>query len=391
MKAILLSCCALALTVFAKDDLRDTRSLEKCENYEQRRDCCQQGECCDCLSACNAPAAFRLCPVSNVNFFADASFTYWFAGEEGLRIATSGIVSGTTVFLSTDTRTFNQSFDYHPGFKVGIGLIGDNQWEARAEYTWFRGAEISHSPSLSTSVMSPAGAVAAPGTPTWITDSWFMQGTPAQALPAGDIKTKWRLAVDMIDLTVGRPFYQASCLVISPFTGLRAAFIRQFMRVQITESPTIYPGTQTPQPIASRNDTHSWGVGPILGADGRYLLPMGFRFEGNGAASLLYTSYTKLRHSEDVVSTAFTPGPYISKIYNYNCLRPILQLGLGFGWASYLDCQRYHIDLSADYDFQFFWGQNMLRKAIDDPLLGTAHAALDLFLHGLTIKGRFDF
>ena len=67
------------------------------------------------------------------------------------------------------------------------------------------------------------------------------------------------------------------------------------------------------------------------------------------------------------------------------------ELGLGVGWGSYLRAYDFHIDVSADYDFMIFWSQNMIRKLLDDTLTGTSPSSADLYVHGLTVTGRFDF
>ena len=145
------------------------------------------------------------------------------------------------------------------------------------------------------------------------------------------------------------------------------------------------------QPIGSRSHSNSWSIGPRVGLDSYCLLPMGFRFEGGLAGSLLFTSYTSIVHREDVASVSFNEGPYSVSYSNYNCLRPMAELGLGFGWGMYLSDRDFHIDFSADYDFMLFWSQNMMRNLLDDTLTGTSPSSSDLYLHGLTLTGRFNF
>jgi hypothetical protein len=66
-------------------------------------------------------------------------------------------------------------------------------------------------------------------------------------------------------------------------------------------------------------------------------------------------------------------------------------MGLGLCWGSHFDCQNYHFDLLATYDFNVLWGQNMIRCAANQ---GQSYAGLqpaDLHLQGLTVTARFDF
>ena len=106
-------------------------------------------------------------------------------------------------------------------------------------------------------------------------------------------------------------------------------------------------------------------------------------------ASLLFTQFTKVAHfvsnfDEDVGAAPFA-------ITNYNCVRAMAEGNLGFGWGQYLYRNLYHIDLSATYDFNFLWGQNMLKYMVNLNGFGRGASPYDLLMHGLTINGRFNF
>jgi len=365
----------------------------------------KQGECLECYCpAFNAPAAIDVnyktfrCHRFSDSLFIDASLIYWYAGEEGLALASNGIYSGSTLYFPVNSTTVFQSSNYKPGFKVGVGVVGNHEWVFHGEYTWYRSQNNTNTGAPPSDGGLTAGTTAAlSGSDVWVVNDWFLQGTSAgQAIAGSNISSTWHLSMDLIDAVAGRPFYQGRCVTISPFAGLRVALIRQLMTVQLTESPLLFgsafgAGTAPGQPIESNNHSNSWAIGPRVGFDGNCLLPMGFRFEGDFAASLLYTRYTSVKHSEDSASTAFNAGPYTALIDGYSCLRPSVEMGLGIGWGRYLSCQDYHIDFSLDYDFMLFWSQNMIRKLLDDTLTGTGPSAADLYLHGLTITGRFDF
>lgn len=359
-----------------------------------------QGEplCGEYPPAYNAPASVAVsgrnyCSNWQSGYFADASFLYWFGGQEGMSVAFNGVISGVTDFFTTHTSTFNQSFNYKPGFRLGLGYVGDREWVLHAEYTWLRGSNTSHfSPSSS---IQTAGTSALTGTPVLFVADWFLNGTVGgQAFAATGITSEWTYGLDIVDLTVSRPFYEGPCWTVAPIGGVRGAWIRQKMEVDLSESPAMFGGAlpvgMPPQPIGSRNYSRCWSVGPTFGMDTYCLMPMGFRFEGDLSASLLYSRY-KVRHSEDRASTAFNPGPYTASISNYGCLRPMADLSLGLGWGSYIYCNDFHVDLLASYEFTYMWNQNMMRKVLDDVLTGTGPSSSDLYFHGLTFSTRFDF
>jgi len=356
-------------------------------------DCCfYQGDAllgCQCKPAYNLPAAIAVtnkwCGCYTV--FIDASFIYWHADEEGLEVARSAPISPTGAILLPQHRVFlSQDFEYKPGFKVGAGITGENQWMLYSEYTWIRDR-------MSQSNSTPPPPDFAVDRGVWAPTSWFEQSTATGGLiGANAVSSTWHLNMDLADLNLSRPFYQGRALTIAPFAGLQAAWIRQSMVVAIHVAPESFgAGNLLPQPISSVNRSHCWGIGPKIGCNGYCLFPMGFRLQGNASAAVLYTRYTKVVRKENGASTLFSPGPYKAQLTDYNCLRPISELGLGIGWGSYLSCQNYHIDFSATYDFLIFWQQNMMRKLADMGESSLGNAPLDLHLHGLTLTGRFDF
>jgi len=332
-----------------------------------------------------------------VNFYSSLSFLYWYVRQEGSGLAENGVWSSITglAYLTPNTTALVPKFDYAPGFKAALGIVGNHQWDFSLEYTWLRGS-TSISEDAPSSPIETAGASipANPATaiPVWIIDDWFIQGTTNnQALSGTHISSRWKHAVDFLDLMASRPLYEGPSLSITPFAGLRAARIRESLRIAMTLIDTIFPGVTTPQPIISHNLSQNWGIGPKIGLTANGLFAGGFRLEGKSATSILWTRYTKVTHSEDVANTTFNPGPYLTSIRNHDCVRVIAEAGLGLGWGKYFSSGQYHIDFSADYDFTFLWRQNMMRLMSDLILTGTGAAASDLFMHGLTVTGRFDF
>jgi len=360
---------------------------------------------CKYAPSFNAPAVVDVTTESSwgSSLFTDVSFLYWHGSQEGLQLAVNGVFSPILIppandalsYLSPSTTPLIQSFDYHPGFKVGLGFVTDHQWQVRADYTWLRGS-TSLNENVPTALDQISGVdltkYPSTGQPVWEIDAWFLQGSDGgQTLSGTNITSTWHYAIDFLDAVVSRPFYQGPSLAIDPFGGLRATWIRQSLQVGLMEVSGMFSEPNTTQPIFSYNHSQSWGIGPKIGFDSSWLLPMGFRLEACVAADLIYTQYTKISHSEDAASTGFNPGPYLTIIRDYDCLRTMAELGLGFGWGQYFACNKYHLDFSAAYDFTYMWRQNMMRVIVDEVRAGIGSAASDFFLHGLTLNGRFDF
>ncbi len=321
------------------------------------------------------------------SYFVDASFIYWYAKEDGLNIAESAVVStaGHT-FLSADGKVLQQSFSYNPGFKVGGGLKQDN-WNLLTEYTWLRG-------NNKTSKHAPKNHSATSGVGAWNIDDWFLQTTTFGQSPTGShISSKWHLGLDIVDLLAGASIYENKAVKASAAVGLRTTWIRQKMDISLTQTLASVVNPFLPdQPIKSHTRSRSWGIGPKMGLDLQYLLPVGFRFEGSLATSLLYTQFSSIKHHENAESTlALNKKGISTKLGNYSSVRPVLEMKLGTGWHIDFSENKYAFDLKASYDFSIFWGQNVMRKMLDEFWAGTDASAGDLYLQGLTLSACFKF
>lgn len=334
--------------------------------------------------AYNAPAGIN---VTGWDIFLTGSYIYWHVGQEGMELATSGgiAVSGgvTEEVLPADMSVLVQNFKYASGFRVGAGLNFDrDDWVAYVQYTRL------HHTTKTSSVKAPEfpGAI-----PIWAV-SWFIQGTPIgnETVPASKVTSKWHVSLDFLDASMSRPFYLGRDLTVTPMAGLRGAWIKQSLDVRATTGLSLNIDPQE-NPIDSHNHSSSWGIGPRAGVGANWLLGMGFRLEGEMAASLLYTRFSRVKHKENALSVLDTFQQFKSHYNRYNCLRPWAEGGLGLGWGMYTCEQGFHFDLCATYDFHYLWSQNMMRKLVDLSFSGSQASAGDLYFHGLTVTARFDF
>lgn len=320
---------------------------------------------------------------ADVQYWVDASFTYWYAKEDGLNSAESAQVDGsaTTVFASHPA-VFQQSFGYHPGFKVGIGLSSGYDWMLSGEYTYYHGKN-------SVSRNAPAGSV---GVGVWNVDSWYNQKTfySDQSLTGTTLATTWKIMMNMGDLLLSLPFSKNAGFVFVPLGGIRAIGIQQHMNLELTQAGISFGGDSflESQPLSSKNRSNSWGIGPRLGVDGRFNLPMGFNLDGLIGATLFFYKFTKVEHKEEAASTYYDAPASIKM--SYDSVRPEIDLSLGFGWGMDI-CKKQRIDLVFSYDFSYFWGQNMMRYLVDECFAGTSAGSLDLYFQGLTFRASYGF
>ena len=329
--------------------------------------------------AYNFPAAVRL--ADGYNGFTTLSYIFWNIAEDGLDLATTAtfLSSTTTVVPSNGVgQTLFQNFDYTSGFQLGGGYtFSADHWVLRAAYTFL-------SQNKTTSHSAPDSAT---GVGCLYLTGWFVQTSSAgQSLAASSLSSKWHLGLDWFDVAIERPFYSGRKLTLTPFMGLRASWIQQSLQIHANSVLNVTPTTSM---VKSHNYQNSWGLGPRGGFAAEWLFGAGWRLLGKMGGSLLFTQYPHVKHSED---SFISGGSAVAcAFYNYNCLRPMLETNLGFGWGMYLQKHRYHLGFQATYDWNYLWSQNMLRVLNDQWTNGTGASASSLSLQGLTIASQFDF
>jgi len=382
-----LACCALSAQDTA-DLAYNTKNKARSKSNDKSEDVFRPGE--SSLPATyqptyNYPATVKM--ADQYGGFGTLSYLYWFAGQEGMDLATtSTFVPFTGTVLPNEfgqtTKVVTQDSGYSSGFKVGIGYNMNeyDNWVFRADYTWLR----EHTKDTRQLTTPSSSAVVFITDPVYFLTSWFYQNSAlSQPIAAQQISSSWKMHLDLLDATASRPFYQGKSLVVTPSAGLRAAWIRQNLRIAATTLLNVTPPTDT---VVSHNSSNSWGIGPQAGIGANWLVGCGFRFEGNMKGSLLFTQYTHVKHREDPITLGF---PVAYQYNYYNCMRPMAEMDLGIGWLYYFNNQ-FALDLSASYDFNYMWGQNMMRTLNDVNILG-APTSNDLYLHGLTISATLQF
>ena len=284
-------------------------------------------------------AAARIDVQQGWDVFFTGSFTYWYVDEDGFQLAID-----RTHFPSNEI--LFQSNEYSPGFKAGIGMnFGRDSWVGFAEYTWLRNRSTYSTPS------------------TAITSDTLLDRI------TGPFSSIRRVNLDIVDLTLSRPFYEGRKLTLLPYSGLRSASLRQNFRV-----------ATSPSSKDTHSNTSSWFIGPNAGLALHWLLQEGLRLEGDLNASLLFQRY----------DPHFQIGSDLYQLPKQSRLAPVAGMGLGLGWGTYLSHQKTHLDIVATYDVMNWWGQNLIRQVADSVNSSSAQPG-DLQISGLTLTGRFDF
>lgn len=337
----------------------------------------------------------QICPGRDI--YTSGSFTYWQPIQENMDL---GIVSNNTgpVFgifpYGINGNVVNPNFGYKPGFKVGLGVdLDHDDWDTCVQYTWFRGTG-----TTTTSLV--------PNTRTVLFPTWSIPIVEVfgEVVTYSFASQTWSLHMDLLDWEIGRSYYMGNKLSFRPFFAARAAWIRQNLDVSYIDERINFAVSNNRSVFISKI-SHSWAVGPRAGINSNWNIGNGFRLFGNAGGDILFTQYTKLLSEEiplegtDAPPHLFSASPAqipgytkIVKQKDLNCFRTHLNLELGFGWGSYLANNRWHIDLSAGYEIQVFFDQNMFRHFSNANQLANSQSPNgNLYLHGATGTLRLDF
>lgn len=312
------------------------------------------------------------------DYYLGASFIYWQPRLTGLEF----IKQIHTVASPYDQsfRMRDMDFDYKPGFKIFTGANFErDDWSLDFEYTRLC-ATNKHRAEIAYDTTDEDSMIA-----TWL---YYDETTG----PSSDIyygSARWKFNYNMLDLSLARAHYIGRKFTAKPFIGMRGGWIGNKYRVYYREYYTAEHYTARNMKAKSK----SWLIGPRGGINTMWHLGEGFHIIGNAAGSILYQKFHKVNWRTTVPGGQYEyPNEYIyraSKDKAY--FTPNIEASLGLGWGDYFNDNNWHVAVSAEYEFHYFWNQNMMRRLIDqvnyrhDPSIG------DLVLHGLVINLSFDF
>ena len=287
------------------------------------------------------------------------SFLYWQGMQDFMELGYYPVGTGDS-YTKTQEQ-IEMDFDWKPGFKVGIGASTDyDHWDFAAEYTWFH-AKNKKSHTVDSTVYF-----------------YVPRYNNLTSTGINKVSGSWKMNFDIVDAEMARSYYVGTKLSFRTFFGARAAWLNQKYKEQLyileVEAVPAHWWYYT-------GKTRNWGVGPRVGIDVNWMFTEGFRFFGNAATSILYSRY-RISEKEDNVVNLENEFEILYQKSKFHALRPNLEILGGLGWGTYFGDGEYHFDLSAAYEFRFFWSQEAMRY---DVIRG------DLTLNGLTVTARFDF
>jgi hypothetical protein len=285
---------------------------------------------------------------------------FWQTREGGLEFAVERASSSPGVF--TDAVPTKLEFDWESGFRVGLGVhLPHDGWDIYASYTDFQPASSKNANGSVFPLLAFQGQVSLDNV------------TRAHA--------HRKIHFQAADLEIGRAFYLAKTLALRPFFGCKGAWIDQHSRVTYTGGD-LSSGEQFK--VRQHNDFKGAGLRVGLGSNWEWCA--GWSFVGNLSGSLLVGHFDL---SQD--QTLPTGVKTIDLDSDFNLINPQAQLSLGIAWDRNFCRDRCHFGISANFETQYFWGQNQSEWFTDTAAPVYVRPVNDLSFYGISLMARLDF
>ena len=317
------------------------------------------------------------------NWFITGDVLYWKPFVGGTEFAFTD--TGTSISYPVKGRTKDMSWSWNGGLRAGIGYnFCFDSWDLYANYTHIDfGDSKSVSGSCGASIVVPLrGGLCPPGA-----DGGIFTATRA--------KSFFNFDFDSIDIQLGRNYFVSAKLSTRPFFGAKTAWIDLEQKTRFCggnpANDTTFCGNPTsalgPNTYKIRENSDFWGLGPELGVNTKWFLAKGFSFFFDTTGALLY-GYFDVDHKE---SHSLVGDRKIKLSGNVHKMVPTVQMTGGVAYDLFFDDDKMHIGFSFGYDGQYWWRANQMLKIDDTGPLKYERWSEDLSMHGLTLRGRWDF
>jgi hypothetical protein len=301
------------------------------------------------------PSTRPLEQCRTIDIFADA--LYWKTGER--------VEWGFTITQSENSQQINYktfSFDWAPGFRVGLGYNMEHDlWDTQLSYTWFQSKANGHASGLVTGASLAARL--------------------SLLEPFAIGKSRINLRYNIFDWDLGRSFSISDYLTFRPYIGLKGGRINQIIHFhwktgEIFDLFTI---------AASEKMINRFqGGGPKGGMTGKWcfgnIQTHTFSLIGAFEAAFLWGHWTIKNNYIDSLPTDIKVK---TSARNFGAL--VLHGFIGLGWDLNFNCDQSHFSLHIGYEIEDWFDQFQIYSDI------SGSQTNDLILQGLNAGLRFDF
>ncbi len=330
---------------------------------------CISAEPHSCASPCSAitPPA-RPYPAECWGFYFNVDPLIWQAHVNGTGIA----IKADQFNSKGKSQVQNLNFVWDWGVRLGLGLnTTHDAWDILLQWTRWKTNASKNTSATKDDALFPR-----------------IQHPNSNLNPAAqNIRSKWDMNYNILDLENGREFYVSNYLSLRPFAGLRSAWVDQDWDVRNSGLGAFGSELDNFHDVFQSN--RFWGIGIRGGLNTQWGFCGGWSLFSNYSASLLY-GYYSIKHLEKGDPGDPLPPFKANSFYHVGTSIIDMQLGLRFDWIS-CDCC-YHIGFDLGWEHHWHPGQNQFLLFVDDTMEAKYVANQgDLGIQGFFLKARFDF
>jgi hypothetical protein len=300
-------------------------------------------------------------------WFVTADFLWWHLYEGG----TDFVVKQNSVVgpeFSDQLKKFD--FETRPGLRVGLGyVLSHDGWDLYLNYTWYK-----------THAKSSASATA--------DESLFPLIGPTQIVGTGEAEGRWKVHFSTLDLEIGRSYFLSRYLSLRPHFGVKSAWIHQKVDFNFPLGDQLGSSDVTSQDTKIKNDF--WGIGPRVGAGGKWMFCRHFGLYGGVSGALLWGHFRVREVDAQTLSVSPFAQTFKRKL-NEDRIAPTAQLDIGLSYDTIFHFKRcrHHLGLKLGYESQYWWRQNQIPQ-FESPTRFHRFSE-DLMIHGLVAEARLTF
>lgn len=324
------------------------------------------------------------------NVYMDFSLLYWQCGEKNLDYA----IKNMEPQAQSKLKVHSPHFKWEPGFRFLVGYhLPYDHWNLDGSYTIYY---QNHKSSVKQEFTPSESNYGIGIIPVWTSPGAFLENTFARWENAS---AKWKIHAHLFDLMMRHDLCCGYALSFQPAIGLKMAILQQRYDVAYFPGNILYLPNDDTETLESSHiamNNRSLNIGPSIACASRWSLSSGWNLFSSLSCSLLASHFRVGRNETDL---SLNPT-LLSGLYHFSdqywTYRPQAGFLVGVQWDDCF-CQKnstVHFGLSASYEAQYFFKQNMLLRHYDASTSDSANVAPaqgDLFFHGLTVNVLFDF
>lgn len=325
------------------------------------------------------------------NIYTQLSFLYWECAERNLDFAIKNSSSQANSQLSVH----QPSLKWDPALRIMLGgHLPHDHWNFDFTYSFFfqhTDDRVKHNFDIASPSAFGSGILSVWTSPgAFLQENIYARWQSAQA--------KWKIHSHFFDWMLRHDLCNGYALSFQPACGIKMALLTQRFILRYLPGNIVYP-SGNPETLLSSTinmNNRSLNIGPNFGCSTEWSLSRHFKLFGSLSAALLASHFHVGRNEYDVstMPNALIGSYRIS--HHFWTYRPESSLNFGFRWKG-CECSptnAFGYAISASYEAQYWWKQNMLLRHFDAPNAQSqtlTPAQGDLFFQGLTIDLLFDF